>query len=529
MKNAEKIINGMAYNRAAGILLPIFCLPSKYGIGDLGPAAYKFVDLLCETEQKLWAILPHGHTGYCNSPYRPISAFAGNPYFISPEILYKKRLLTSKMLIECQKKAKSGEIDYGQLFENRYEMLAYAFHNWLKQAGDKSESFQQFKKKQQYWLEDYSLYMSLKKHFGYRPWNEWPEDICNYQPKALKKYKQKFQQEMLFWQFVQYEYFEQWQNLKQYADKKNIKIIGDIPFYQEYDSVDVWNNRNLFAINKETNQIEWFGGVPGDIFSKNTRNWGAPCYNLSEIAKNKYKWILKRFEHYACLYNVIRVDHAIGYIRFYGMNAQNEQWFKGPDYDADILIPKITNLMKKYAVEIVAEDLGSVPERAYALFNKYNWETTKVLQFGFANKYGTQTIHLPLYYPHKSIAYSSTHDNQTLYEYIKNMDKKYLPYMQSYLHADNVKSIHKLQQRMIEVLYASSAEKVIVPLSDILELDNKARIAHGMEYTKSWRWRLQSFNCISHAKRQWLKKITFAYARTPFSEEKGEQYGWVWK
>lgn len=527
MKNAEKIINGAAYHRTAGILMPIFSLPSKYGIGDLGPSAYRFVDILQEMEQTLWAMLPNGHTGYCNSPYRSVSAFAGNPYFISPEVLYQRKLINSKVLKQYSVQIPTDKIDYGRLFENRYKILYFAFQNWLKQNGDKKEDFKRFKKEQDFWLKDYSLYMSLKQYFNYHSWNEWPEDIRNYQPQSLKKYRQKFRQEMLFWQFVQYEYHKEWQSLAEYAHKKNIKIIGDMPFYLEYDSVDVWSKRKLFAINSENNEISWFGGVPGDAFSKNVRNWGVPCYNWQEAAKTKYMWHLKKFEHYAGLYDIIRIDHAIGYVRFYGINEKSEQWFKGPDYDNDVLIPKITSLMKKHSVEIIAEDLGSVPERAYTLFNKYNWEASRVLQFGFANKYGTETIHLPFYYPHKSVAYSSTHDNPTLYSYIRNMEKKHLLYMKYYLHIDNAKTIHKLQQSLIETLYASSAEKVIIPLADVLGLDEKGRIVYGAEYEKSWRWKLQSYNSISRTKKQWLKKLAFAYARIPFSEEKGKQYGWV--
>lgn len=526
MKNAEKIINGIAYHRTAGVLMPIFSLPSEYGIGDLGSSAYKFVDILHEMEQTLWAMLPNGHTGYCNSPYRSISAFAGNPYFISPKVLYQKKLITAEVLKQCRKQELVDKIDYGVLFETRYKILYYAFLNWLKQKGYQNKSFDQFKREQNFWLIDYSLYMSLKKHFNYRPWNEWPNDIRNYQSQSLKKYKQKFRQEMLFWQFVQYEYHTEWQSLKGYAHSKGIKIIGDMPFYLGYDSVDVWSKRELFAINKKTNKINLFGGVPGDAFSKYVRNWGVPCYNWQEAAKTNYKWHLKRFDHYASLYDIIRIDHAIGYVRFYGINTENEKWFKGPDYDTDVLIPKITALMKKHSVEIIAEDLGSVPERAYMLFNKYNWEASRVLQFGFANKYGTETIHLPLYYPHKSVAYSSTHDNPTLYNYIKNMDQKSLSYMKYYLHANNIKPIHKLQQRLIEELYASSAEKVIIPLADILGADDNARIVYGSEYEKSWRWKLQSFNAIPHTKRRWLQKLAFAYARIPFSDEKGQQYGW---
>ena len=528
MKNAQNFINGESYNRSAGILLPIFSLPNKYGIGDLGPSAYKFIDILKKTNQTLWAILPLGHTGYCNSPYKAVSAFAGNPYFISPEIILQKKLINAKELKKYNF-GNSDNIDYGQLFTERYKFLLEVYQNWKNKKNNKTADFKHFTNQNSFWLSDYCLFMSLKTKFDFKPWNMWPKDISNYESKAIIKYRKELKSQIKFWEFIQYEYYNQLKELKKYANNNGIKLIGDMPFYVEYDSVDVWSNKDIFAIDKNNNQITHYAGVPGDAFSKHSRNWGMPCYDWKQIEKTKYKWHLKKFEQYTKLYNIIRIDHAIGFIRYYGINVKNEQWYEGPDFNKDNLIPKITQLMKKHSVEIIAEDLGSVPDRAYYLFNKYNWLSTRVLQFGFANQYGTETIHLPFYYPHKSVAYSSTHDNQTLHSYINNMEKENKAYINYYLNSNESTSKHKIQEKMIEELYRSSSEKVIIPLADILELDNSARISHGKDYEKSWRWRLNSLTNINKSKQTWLKKMTFAYARTPFSVNEGKIYGWSWK
>ena len=222
----------------------------------------------------------------------------------------------------------------------------------------------------------------------------------------------------------------------------------------------------------------------------------------------------------------IRIDHAIGFVRYYGLGRVGERWYDGPDAENDVFIPKLTRLAKSCGVELIAEDLGSVPERAYRLFTKYRWAGTRVLQFGFANGYGTETIHLPFYYPHKSVAYTGTHDNPAFASYLQGLEAKYLPYLRYYLQASPQDN---LQKRCIEELYRSAAEKVIIPLPDILGLDNRGRIAHGRDYAKSWRWRLSSLDDISEEIRQWLKKLAFAYARIPFSHEQGKEYGWNWK
>ena len=299
-----------------------------------------------------------------------------------------------------------------------------------------------------------------------------------------------------------------------------------MPFYVAYDSADVWSRRNIFAVNPEDASVTLSAGVPGDCFASHTRSWDMPCYDWPAAAADKFRWHLERFRFYAGLYDAIRIDHAIGFVRYYGLGRVGERWYDGPDAENDVFIPKLTRLAKSCGVELIAEDLGSVPERAYRLFTKYRWAGTRVLQFGFANGYGTETIHLPFYYPHKSVAYTGTHDNPAFASYLQGLEAKYLPYLRYYLQASPQDD---LQKRCIEELYRSAAEKVIIPLPDILGLDNRGRIAHGRDYAKSWRWRLSSLDDISEEIRQWLKKLAFAYARIPFSHEQGKEYGWNWK
>lgn len=526
MKHAEKYINGDSYNRSAGILLPVFSLPSPYGIGDMGEGAYRFVDMLREVGQTLWEVLPHGQTGYCNSPYKTLSAFAGNPYFIAPDMLEKDGLLLPGEAEQYDFGANSADIDYGRLFAARFKLLRLAFDRFCARGGKSDSGFLAFRRKNAVWLSDYALFMALKEHFGWKPWNEWEEGAAFRRPEVLRGYRRRLAVSVLFWQFVQYEFFCQWHQLKEYAGRNGIKIIGDLPFYVAYDSADVWSRRNIFAVNPEDASVTLSAGVPGDCFASHTRSWDMPCYDWPAAAADKFRWHLERFRFYAGLYDAIRIDHAIGFVRYYGLGRVGERWYDGPDAENDVFIPKLTRLAKSCGVELIAEDLGSVPERAYRLFTKYRWAGTRVLQFGFANGYGTETIHLPFYYPHKSVAYTGTHDNPAFASYLQGLEAKYLPYLRYYLQASPQDN---LQKRCIEELYRSAAEKVIIPLPDILGLDNRGRIAHGRDYAKSWRWRLSSLDDISEEIRQWLKKLAFAYARIPFSHEQGKEYGWNWK
>ena len=525
MKNADKIINGESYHRSAGILMPIFSLPSDYGIGDMGPKAYQFIRYLKEAGQTLWGILPLGPTGYCNSPYKALSVFAGNPYFISPELLCKEGLVSKDILKRYDFGSNPSDIDYKKMFDNRISFLRQAFENWKKTKKYQEDNFKKFKKKNVFWLKNYALYMSIKEFFSFKPWNLWPDDIRDFRPEAVKKYGRELKEDILFWYFIQYEFENQWYKLKKYANDNGIKLIGDMPFYVEYDSADVWSGQNLFEIDEKTKEIVVSAGVPGDVFSSDVRCWGMPCYNWNELQKYGYSHHLQRFKYNLKMYDILRVDHAIGFVRYYGIRKGKGEWYEGPDFNNDVLIPKFSHICKKYGKELIAEDLGSVPERAYNIFQKYHWAGTRVLQFGFANRYGTETIHLPFYYPHKSVAYTGTHDNPTLKSYIEGLSPKDFSYMQYYIHTKKC-AVEYVQKKMIEILYQSASEKVLIPLGDILGFDNKARISFGAEYQKSWRWRLKTMSEFSKVKRIWLKKMAFAYARIPFNQEEAERYGW---
>ena len=506
--------------RACGILMPVFSLPGPFGIGTLGKEAFTFVDFLARAKQTYWQILPIGPTGYGDSPYQSFSAFAGNPYFIDFRVLHEQGYLTAD---EIPAEVPVGPVDYGVLYQQRPGVLQKAADRLLAAA---SVEYKDFCTAQSFWLDDYALFMALKEHFGWKPWNEWEEGAAFRRPEVLRGYRRRLAVSVLFWQFVQYEFFCQWHQLKKYAGRNGIKIIGDLPFYVAYDSADVWSRRNIFAVNPEDASVTLSAGVPGDCFASHTRSWDMPCYDWPAAAADKFRWHLERFRFYAGLYDAIRIDHAIGFVRYYGLGRVGERWYDGPDAENDVFIPKLTRLAKSCGVELIAEDLGSVPERAYRLFTKYRWAGTRVLQFGFANGYGTETIHLPFYYPHKSVAYTGTHDNPAFASYLQGLEAKYLPYLRYYLQASPQDD---LQKRCIEELYRSAAEKVIIPLPDILGLDNRGRIAHGRDYAKSWRWRLSSLDDISEEIRQWLKKLAFAYARIPFSHEQGKEYGWNWK
>lgn len=315
--------------RAAGVLLPVSSLPSKYGIGTFGKAAYKWVDFLAEAGQKYWQVLPLGPTSYGDSPYQSFSAFAGNPYFVDLEFLCEQGLLKKG---RC-KKVKWGEsktqVDYGTIYEHREKVLRKAFSNFT----DK-KALEKFRKKNAGWVEDYALYMAVKAQMGLRAWNEWEEDIRMRRPEALKKWKAKCAEDIEYHIFVQYLFFEQWTKLKKYANEKGISIIGDAPIYVAMDSADVWANPGLFQLD-ENNVPTEVAGCPPDAFSEDGQLWGNPLYRWDEMEKDGFQWWIKRLKANLTLVDVLRIDHFRGLESYYAIpygdeTARNGRWRQGP-------------------------------------------------------------------------------------------------------------------------------------------------------------------------------------------------------
>lgn len=491
--------------RAAGILLPISSLPSKYGIGTLGREAYQFVDQLVMAGQHYWQVLPVGPTSYGDSPYQSFSAFAGNPYFIDLDMLVEEGLLEREDIEACDWGDHLESVDYEKIYNSRFVILRKAFER--SDFKEKKEYFK-FEKRARYWLEDYSLYMALKFYFGGIEWSAWEEDIRMHRKSAVKHYTKLLKNDIDFWKFCQYKFFMQWKQLKKYANKQNVKIIGDIPLYMALDSADVWVHGELFELDARKKPIN-VAGVPPDCFCEEGQLWGNPLYNWKKMESQGFDWWTRRMKSNANLYDVIRIDHFIGIVNFWSIpadskTAMNGRWRKGPG-------KKLTKVIKEATkgADIIAEDLGVVGENVRALIQKTGWPGMKILQFAFDGDDG-QNEYLPHNYQSKNcIVYGGTHDNETIAGYYKDKKSNDMKFVRQYLAVDKKEEIPKA---MIRCGYGSIADTAIFQMQDILELDNSARMNFPSTVGTNWKWRMLP-NQFTKENTRFLKRMCKLYNR----------------
>lgn len=369
--------------RASGVLLHPTSLPSRFGIGDLGENAYRFVDFLANSDQQIWQILPIGPTGYGNSPYLSYSALAGNPLLISPAILQQQDLLTWEDLQNLPD-FPQDRVDFEGVIKMKMPLLRKASDRFKEIASDEAkEEFQRFCNRQNDWLSDYALFMSLKDAHHGSGWNQWPADISACQPQAMAEWGAKLTDDIFFHKFVQYQFFAQWQNLKQYANEKGIQLFGDIPIYVAHDSVDVWAHRNIFQLDPDTGEASLMAGVPPDYFSETGQLWGNPVYNWQELEKTDFKWWIRRVEAILEYVDIIRIDHFRGFQAYWAVphgetTAMNGTWLDAP---GDEFFQRLDKQLGK--LPIVAEDLGVITPEVEALRDKFNFPGMKILQFAF--------------------------------------------------------------------------------------------------------------------------------------------------
>lgn len=489
--------------RGAGILLPISSLPSPYGIGTLGMEGYKFVDFLANGKQSYWQVLPVGPTSFGDSPYQSFSAFAGNPYFIDLDILVKDGLLKEEEITSFHWRDNELEIDYALIFNNRFKILKTAFNrsNHLQDT-----EYIEFCNNNKYWIDDYSLYMALKFHFDNKEWLLWEEDIKFRKPEAVDHYSRLFEKDMNFWKFCQFHFDKQWKNLKAYANEKHIDIIGDIPLYISMDSADVWVNSNLFELDERRMPIN-VAGVPPDAFSDTGQRWGNPLYDWDEMEKQDFSWWHERMKHSAKLYNVIRIDHFIGIVRYYSIpstceTAMEGEWRIGPG-------TKLTKVIDESIgnAKIIAEDLGVSMEEVKQVLKEAGYPGMKIIEFAFDSNSSNE--HLPHNYTNNMVVYGGTHDNETLEDFFGKRDRKDLNYILEYLNVTEKKDI---TDAVIHIAYQSVACVAIFQAQDILKLDNRARMNIPSTVGTNWRWRLAKNQLTEeHASR--LKKLANLYGR----------------
>lgn len=491
--------------RRNGMLLPIASLPSPYGIGGFSKEAYEFIDLLEETGQKLWQILPLGPTSYGDSPYQSFSTFAGNPYFIDLDTLVEKGWLTKEACEASDYGDNESYIDYGRIYNSRFVLLKQAF---LNSDILSDEKFTEFCKDNQHWLPDYALYMALKNQNDGKSWIEWEEEIRLRKPEAVECYKRELEEECNFYEFLQYEFHEQWTKVKEYAHEKGIQIVGDVPIYVAFDSADTWANPELFQLD-EKNLPLGVAGCPPDAFSATGQLWGNPLYNWAYHKKTGYDWWLKRIAYCFDLYDIVRIDHFRGFDEYYSIpygdeTAVNGHWEKGPGMD-------LFNTVKEKLgeLDIIAEDLGFLTESVFQLLKDSEYPGMKVLQFAFDPS--EDSDYLTYKYQRNCVVYTGTHDNDTTagwFEKLSDGDREVaLRYMNSFY-------TPKEEQHwdLIALAMRSTADTCIIPVQDFLGLGSEARINMPSTLGDNWKWRMTK-GAFSEELKEKIRRMTKLYGR----------------
>ena len=489
--------------RSSGILFPISSLPSPYGIGTFGKAAYEFADFLKAAGQKYWQVLPLGPTSYGDSPYQSFSTNAGNPYFIDLDMLIEDGLLTKEEV----KKEKWGTnpryVDYGQIYISRFRVLEKAKERGYKSLINEIGAFVDDNP----WVENYALFMALKKHFNMISWQEWPEeDIRLHDKDAVLKYKMELADDMEFYIFIQYLFFKQWDKLKKYINGLGIEIIGDLPIYVALDSCDVWAEPEFFSLDDENYPVE-VAGVPPDYFSADGQLWGNPCYDWDAMKKDGYRWWLRRIEGAVKLYDVLRIDHFRGFDEYWAVpagqeTAKNGQWKPGPGMD---LVGLLSSTFPK--TEFIAEDLGQPSPTVVKLLNDSKWPGMKVLEFAFDS--GEANNYQPHTYDKNCICYTGTHDNATVMEWYQTAKKADRKYAKEYL---GISRFEKFNWGMIRGGMSSVAVLFVAQMQDYLGLGKFNRINIPGTKSGNWQWRLLK-NELSEELAEKILQLVHMYER----------------
>ena len=497
--------------RASGVLLPVSSLASRYGIGCFSKEAYQFVDFLKKNGQSYWQMLPLGPTSYGDSPYQSFSTFAGNPYFISLEKLIGKGLLKKKDCDAYDFGTDPADVDYGKMYRARYRLLRKAFKLFYDVKDAEFVKFLEFQEQEAAWLSDYALFMALKDSFKGKSWVEWPDDVRLRDPEAIKSYEEKLKDEVLFYKYLQYEFFSQWEELKSYANGQGISIIGDIPIYVALDSADAWAQPELFQFDKDRRPSA-VAGCPPDAFSATGQLWGNPLYDWDHHEKTGFSWWISRTRAGYKMYDVIRIDHFRGFDEYYSIpcgaeSAKEGHWEPGPGME---LFRAVEQRLGWH--EVIAEDLGYVTDSVRRLVRESGFPGMKVLEFAFdARDSGSANDYMPHNYTENCVAYTGTHDNETIAGWFTSITEEERQMARDYL-CDHFTPEKLLYKSFVALAMRSNAKTCIIPLQDYLGYDNTCRINKPSTVGINWRWRLTRSELSEELKEEILA-VTKRYGR----------------
>ena len=488
--------------RCSGILMHISSLPGPYGIGTMGKQAFRFVDFLEEAGQSIWQILPLTPTGYGDSPYQSCSTFAGNHYLIDLDELVNAGLLKKGELKKIQWSRSETKADFGLLYNNRLNVLRLAFNRFHD-----NEALDEFCSRNDSWLPDFALFMALKERFGGKPWYQWDQELKFRQSDALCAARQELQEEIRFFSFVQYLFFKQWNALRAYAHSKGIRIIGDVPIYVPYDSVEVWKDTRLFQLDERLDPVS-VAGCPPDAFSADGQLWGNPLYRWDVMAEDGFAWWIRRLAAAGELYDIVRMDHFRGLEAYWSIpygdeTAKGGQWIKGPGMD-------FVNAVKKGLPELnmIAEDLGFLTQDVLDLRDASGYPGMKVLEFAFDSR--EPSDYLPHTYISNTVCYTGTHDNMTMRQWFETATPEAVEYATEYM---SLTKKEGLVWGVIRTAFASVSDYCVVPMQDLLNLGAEARMNFpGTLSDSNWTWRANNA-IMSKALAKKILNMTKLYGR----------------
>ena len=497
--------------RGSGVLLHPTCFPGDQGIGTLDHSAYAFVDFLETCKMKYWQVCPLGPTGFGDSPYQTFSAFAGNPYLINLKVLVAMGLIVQKDL-EALRFMPGSRTDFRLLYENKWPVLRKAFSKYKSapsQWKELHEDFEKFKKKEVDWLVDFGLFMALKDNFDGRSWLDWPKQFRSYRSINPKNLEPEILLSAESHQFFQFLFYSQWSKLKTYAKGKGIQIIGDIPIFVAFDSVDVWRNPEFFQVDKRSFKPKAVAGCPPDYFSKDGQFWGNPLYDWDQLKKDGFTWWINRFKASYNLYDIVRIDHFRGFESYWSIRADAKtaakgKWVKGPGLELFKAIHKALPQAK-----IIAEDLGLITPEVRKLLHDTGLPGMAVLQFAFGGD--SENLYLPHNVDKNSVIYSGTHDNDTTMGWFKEAGENIQSHVQRYFDVSG----EFVGWDFIRSSYRSSSKLAIFPIQDMMDLDSSGRMNEPGKALGNWQWRYQSWQLelLNNESSDYLAGLSVLYGR----------------